>query len=158
MGVFVVFVVFGQNMCYTLTLKKKYDCIILHVYSLRIILHRIFPLMSYAFVSLFACEGFYVSLENFSLIWRRLHDRRKAAKIGLYLKLMAIEHWEFFSVPRLLLHGASVYSGHLRGPVTLTPVAERLAVELSLPVSSKKNYTFRFRGERSNRLRHCCGY
>ena len=24
--------------------------------------------------------------------------------------------------------------GHLRGPVTLTPIAERLAVELSLPV------------------------
>ena len=28
----------------------------------------------------------------------------------------------------------SVYNGHLRGPVTLTPIAERLAVELSLPV------------------------
>ena len=26
------------------------------------------------------------------------------------------------------------YDGHLRGPVTLTPVAERLAKELSLPV------------------------
>ena len=31
-------------------------------------------------------------------------------------------------------HGASIYNGHLRGPVTLTPNAERLAVELSLPV------------------------
>ena len=28
---------------------------------------------------------------------------------------------------------ASVLNGHLRGPVTLTPIAERLAVELSLP-------------------------
>ena len=28
----------------------------------------------------------------------------------------------------------TVYHGHLRGPVTLTSVAERLAVELSLPV------------------------
>ena len=27
----------------------------------------------------------------------------------------------------------SVYNSHLRGPVTLTPIAERLAVELSLP-------------------------
>ena len=27
-----------------------------------------------------------------------------------------------------------VYNGHLRGPVTLTPVAERLAVEMSLSV------------------------
>ena len=36
----------------------------------------------------------------------------------------------------LLRHGASVYYGHLRGPMTLTPVAdrERLAVELSLHV------------------------
>ena len=31
-------------------------------------------------------------------------------------------------------HTASVYNGHLRGPVTLTPITERLAVELSLPV------------------------
>ena len=30
--------------------------------------------------------------------------------------------------------GASVQNGHLRGPVTLTPTAERLAVKLSLPV------------------------
>ena len=29
----------------------------------------------------------------------------------------------------------SVYNGHLRGPVTLTPLAERLEVELSLSVS-----------------------
>ena len=33
-----------------------------------------------------------------------------------------------------LRHGPTVYNGHLRGPVTLTSVAERLAVELSLPV------------------------
>ena len=30
--------------------------------------------------------------------------------------------------------GASVYNGHLRGPETLIPIAERLVVELSLPV------------------------
>ena len=30
-----------------------------------------------------------------------------------------------FSVPHLLCHGASVYNGHLRGPETLTPIAER---------------------------------
>ena len=45
---------------------------------------------------------------------------------------MAIEHWGFFSVPHLLWHGASVYNGHLRGPVILTPIAERFKVELSL--------------------------
>ena len=42
--------------------------------------------------------------------------------------------WGFFSVSHLLWHGPSVYNGHLRGPVTPTPNAERLAVELSLPV------------------------
>ena len=30
--------------------------------------------------------------------------------------------------------GASVSNGHLRGPVTLAPNAERLAVELSQPI------------------------
>ena len=34
-------------------------------------------------------------------------------------------------MPHLLRHGPIVYNGHLRGPMTLTPVAERLAVELS---------------------------
>ena len=34
----------------------------------------------------------------------------------------------------LLCHGPTLYNGHLRGLVTLSPVAERLAVELSLPV------------------------
>ena len=37
--------------------------------------------------------------------------------------LMAVEHWGFFKVPRLLWHGPVLYNGHLRGPVTLTPVA-----------------------------------
>ena len=48
---------------------------------------------------------------------------------------MAIQQWWFFSVPHLLWHGASVY---LRGPVTLTPIAERLAVEQSLPIFTTK--------------------
>ena len=34
----------------------------------------------------------------------------------------------------LLWHGASAYIGHPRGPVTLTPIVERLAAGLSLPV------------------------
>ena len=45
--------------------------------------------------------------------------------------LMAIEHWGFFSVPHLK---CTVYNYHLREPVILTPIAERLAVDLSLPV------------------------
>ena len=39
--------------------------------------------------------------------------------------LMAIEQWGFFSVLHLLWHGASVYNGHLRGPMTLKPITER---------------------------------
>ena len=41
-------------------------------------------------------------------------------------------------MPQLLLHGASVYNGNLGGPVTLTPIAEPFAVELSLPVFMTK--------------------
>ena len=34
---------------------------------------------------------FFVTLENFSLIWRHQHCRRRAANIDLCLELMAIE-------------------------------------------------------------------
>ena len=46
--------------------------------------------------------------------------------MNLCSALTAIEQWGFFSV---LWHGASVNNGHLWGPVTITPIAERLAVE-----------------------------
>ena len=44
-------------------------------------------------------------------------------------------HWaiRFFGVPYLLWHGISIYIGHLRRHVILTPITERLVVELSLP-------------------------
>ena len=58
----------------------------------------------------------------------------KTANFDLCSALMAIEQWGFFSVPHLLWHQVFFYNGHLRGPVTLTPIAERMAVELSLPV------------------------
>ena len=76
---------------------------------------------------------------------------------------MAIEQWRFFSVPHLLWHGASVYNGHLRRPVTLSPYlggpvtlpspAERVAVELSLPVFTTKIC----RGWDSNTKPAACG-
>ena len=80
----------------------------------------------------FVCLGFFVPHENFSLIWRRHHYRWRAANFDLCSALA--KQWGFFSVPQILWHGASVYNGHLQLPVTLTPVAERLAVELSRPV------------------------
>ena len=105
--------------------------------------------------------GAFFPLENFSLIWRRHHYRRRAANFDLCSALA--EQWGFFSVPHLLWHGASVYYSHLRWPVTLTPFVERLAVELSLPFfydlclsrSAFEHPTFRMRCTRSNRLRHC---
>ena len=74
------------------------------------------------------------------------------------------DHWavRVFSVPHLLWHRASVYTDHLRWPVTLTPIAERLSVELLLPVFTTwvcrgwefEHQTFRLRGTRSKQLRH----
>ena len=85
-------------------------------------------------VFLFIYLGFFVPVENFSLIWRRHHYRWRAANVDVYSVFMAIEQWGFFSMPHLMWHGPTLYSCHLRGPMTLTSVAERLAVELSLPV------------------------
>mgnify|MGYP003692190915 CR=1 FL=1 len=83
---------------------------------------------------LFVYLEFIVPLENISLIWRSNPCRWRAANFDLCSVLMAIEQWGFVNVPHPLRHGPTVYNGHLRGPVTLTPVPERLAVELSLPV------------------------
>ena len=82
----------------------------------------------------FLSVEFIVPLENFSLIQRCHHCRRRPAKFDLCSAVMAIEEWGFFYVPQLLWHGPTLYNGHLQGPVTLTPVAERLEVELSLHV------------------------
>ena len=76
---------------------------------------------------LFVCLWILVPLKNFSLKWRHLFLPR-AAKFNLCSALMAIEQWGFFSMPHLTWHGASMYNG----PVTFTPIAEPLAVELFL--------------------------
>ena len=81
--------------------------------------------------SLFFKLEFFVPIENISLIWRRQPCLWRAANFDLCSALMTIEQWRFFSVTHLLWHGASDYNGHLQWPVTLTPIAERLAVELS---------------------------
>ena len=74
------------------------------------------------------------SNSRISLILLRQHWRWRVAHFDLCLALMAIEQLGFFSVPHLLWHGASVYNIHLRRPMTLTHIAERLVVELSLLV------------------------
>ena len=103
------------------------------------------------FPAMFVCLGFIVPLENISLLWICHHCRWRAANFYLCSALMAIEQWGFLSVPNLLWHGVSVYNGHLRGPVTLTPIAERLAVDLSPPV-----LTTVFRGWDSNSQPSAC--
>ena len=45
------------------------------------------------FVWLFVCLGFFVPLENFSLIWRHQHCRWSAANFDLGTALIAIEKW-----------------------------------------------------------------
>ena len=106
--------------------------------------------------SLFDCLEFVVP--HFSLIWRRHHCQWRATNFDLCSALIAIEQRGFFSVPYLLWHGVSAKSGQLRGPVTITPNAERLAVDLSLPVSTtyvcrgRDSNTFRLR---VNALTHC---
>ena len=66
-------------------------------------------------VCLFICLGYFVPLENFSYIWRLHHCRWRAANFDLCPALMVIEQWEFFSVPHLLWHGASICNDYLRG-------------------------------------------
>ena len=88
--------------------------------------------LSFSIVLVFFCLGFFVPIENFSLIWRRHYYRWRLANFGQCSPLMAIEQCGFFNVSHLLWHWPTLYNGHFRGPVTLTTVAERLAVEQQL--------------------------
>ena len=62
-------------------------------------------------IVLFWCLLVCLTLENFSLIWKRHNYRWRALNFDLHSALMAIEQWGFFIVPHLLWHGASVYNG-----------------------------------------------
>ena len=63
---------------------------------------------------------------------------------GLHNLTYARHLWPFSSEGSLACHtyyntyGAYIYNEHIRGPVTLTPNAERLTVERSLPVLLNK--------------------
>ena len=86
--------------------------------------------------SLFVCmfRIFHIPLENFSLIWRCHHYWRGATNFDQCSALMTIEQRRFFNVSHLLLLGPTLYNVHLWEHVTLTLVAEHLAVNLSLVV------------------------
>ena len=84
---------------------------------------------SLRYVCLFVC-GFSSHFRIFHSYGDHHHFRWRAANL-----IYARHSWSLNKdLPHLLWHGASVYSDHHRGPVTLTPIAECLAVELSPPV------------------------
>ena len=128
-----VLFLFMVNIC-TVTLLKNKRQMILFVKT-HITLFTTEPFNNLLVFCLFVCLfGGFSSLENFLLVWRRHHCRWRASNFDWSSALMAIEQWGFFSVSHLLWHGASVHKSYLRGLVSLTPIAERSAVELSLPV------------------------
>ena len=122
-------------------------------------------------VCFFVCFGIFVLFE---IVFTHLETSVlpvKGFKFGHILGTHGHSQWEFFNVPHLLWHKLIVYNGHIRGPVTLTPVAERLAVELSLgtcfndvtaavkyekfrvPVNQTRQFLFLFCGTSLNVLR-----
>ena len=109
------------------------------------------------YVCFLICLGFIGQHENFSLIWRRHHYRWRASKFELCSTLMAIGEWGYFRVPHLLWHGASVFNIHLRRPVTLTLIAERLEwschylfYDLDVSRLGFEHPAFRLRGQRQD--------
>ena len=83
-----------------------------------------FWVVVFFFVCLFVCD-----FTSHSRILHSYGDVTITLYFELYSALMTIEQSGFFSLPHLLWH---VYNSHPQGPETLTPVPERLAVELSL--------------------------
>ena len=75
---------------------------------------------------LFTCLVFFETLDAF---YSFDHYRWKVSNFDLCSAPTPIQQWEFYSMTHLLLHRTYVYNGHLREPVTLTPIAKRLIVE-----------------------------
>ena len=100
---------------------------------------------------LFVCFGF----SSHSRIFHSYGDVSIADE-GLHIS------WPLSSEGSLACHiyCDTLYNGHLREPVTLTPISERLSVELSLFLRLRsvaaeiRKPTFRLQGERSSPLRH----
>ena len=131
------------------------------------VLHRAF-FQQISFYPICLITGFR-PIRKFSLIMRRHHCWWRTENFDICSALMAIDQWGFFSVQHLLWHGASVYNGHLRGPVTLmhtccwafasgaiTTRFYDLHVGLSRLVFEQP--TFRLRDERYNPLCHRRGF
>ena len=110
----------------------EYDTSWLHVHVHSVVPIRIIKLKLYSFVCVCTCSSHlrkFYSFGDFTIIGEELHILTYTPHSWPWSIEGSLTY-----VPHLPWHGASVYNGHLRGPVTLTPVAEYLAVELSLPV------------------------
>ena len=105
--------------------------------------------------------GFFVLLENFSLISKHHHYWWKAAFFFyLCMALLVIEQWGFLSVLHRVWHNQTVFIGHLWAPVTLIPVTKRsLAVttcfnDLGLSRMGFEHPTSACEAKHSKQLRH----
>ena len=100
----------------------------LQLYYISKWLHSTHIFSGYTFLSplnRFVWLRFYTQFENFPLICKASPLPVKGFKFGPIRGTHGLPH--------LLSHGTSVYNDLVQGPVTLIPVAEHLAVELSLP-------------------------
>ena len=107
-------------------------------------------------ISFVCLLGFFVPLGNFSLMGT---SSLPVKGCKFWHMLGTYGHWAVRVVFRAAptVARGSVYNGHLRGPVTLTPITYCLAVQRSLPDLGLSRLAFelptlRLRGERSNRL------
>ena len=81
-------------------------------------------------ICLFLCWFFRPTREYFTRMETSPLPVKGCKYFDICSATMIMEHWAFVSVPHLLWHRSSGYNGHLWGPVTLTPFAECLVVEL----------------------------
>ena len=91
---------------------KKWVCIYTHVLIL-------VPFYKRLMLCLFAL-GFFPPTRDFFTRMETSPLPVKGCKFWPMLDTHGHEQWGFFSVPHILWHGASVYNGHLRGPIKLT--------------------------------------
>ena len=105
------------------------------------------------------CLLYFFSLENFLSIWKSVHCRWTAK--FFHLVLFTTEQGGFFSKPYLLWHGTPLLN-HLQGPVTITPVALCLAVELSFLLtwfySNRDSCTRPAKDNALHRCGSCCDW
>ena len=115
---------------FLLSVNKWYPMIlffIIHVHVpisyLHACLYQIWHETKYSYTYTYVHVFVFFPLENFWLIWRSHHDWWRATNFDLYTLHGIHGHWAVRD-PHLPWHVPTLYKGHLRGPVTLTPVAK----------------------------------